>query len=142
MSVPMPPRPPGLPISTVENSFSTSAYPPSSEPINASKLPLIAGALSMLLSIGILVFSNANSWLESDGKETAVHIVGYLLTPIGVVLCLAWDMVSQRKGMRDLNFFTRPKYTKLLRALTLISFLIAWFHIEPIAKAFAESLVG
>jgi hypothetical protein len=51
-------------------------------------------------------------------------------------------MVSQRKGMRDLNFFIKPKYTKILRVLTLISFLVAWFHIAPIAKAFAESLAG
>ena len=142
MSVPLPPRPPGQPSSVVESSFSSSSTPVYGEPRNASKLPMIFGIAIALLSILIVVFAETNSWLQSDSRETMLHIFGYLLTPIGVVLCLAWDMVSQRQGMHDINFFPKLKYTKILRILTGASFVVAWFHIEPIAKAIAESLAS
>lgn len=142
MSIPVPPRPPGPPSSVIENSFISSSAPAYGEPRNASKLPMLAGIICALLSIAIIVFGATNSWLQSDSRETMLHAFGYLLTPIGVVLCLAWDMVSQRQGMRDINFFPKLKYTKVLRILTGISFLIAWFHIEAIAKAIAESLAS
>jgi hypothetical protein len=103
---------------------------------------MIFGIAIALLSILIVVFAETNSWLQSDSRETMLHIFGYLLTPIGVVLCLAWDMVSQRQGMHDINFFPKLKYTKILRILTGASFVVAWFHIEPIAKAIAESLAS
>lgn len=142
MSVPLPPRPPGQPSSVVESSFLGSSAPVYGEPRNASKLPMIVGMAIALLSVLIVVFAETNSWLQSDSRETMLHIFGYLLTPIGVVLCLAWDMVSQRQGMHDINFFPKLKYTKILRILTGASFVIAWFHIEPIAKAIAESLAS
>ena len=142
MSVPVPPRPPGPPSSVIESSFFSNSAPAYGEPRNASKLPMLAGIVCALLSVAIIVFGAANSWLQSDSRETMLHIVGYLLTPIGVVLCLAWDMVSQRQGMHDINFFPKLKYTKILRILTGVSFLVAWFHIEPIAKAIAESLAS
>lgn len=103
---------------------------------------MLVGIGCGLLSIAIVVFGETNSWLQSDSRETMLHIFGYLLTPIGVVLCLAWDMVSQRQGMHDINFFPKLKYTKVLRILTGASFVVAWFHIEPIAKAIAESLAS
>ena len=142
MSVPLPPRPPGQPPSVVERSFSSGSTPIYGEPRNATKLPMLVGIGCALLSIAIVVFGETNSWLQSDARETMLHIFGYLLTPIGVVLCLAWDMVSQRQGMHDINFFPKLKYTKVLRILTGASFVVAWFHIEPIAKAIAESLAS
>lgn len=142
MSVPLPPRPPGQPPSVVERSFSSGSIPIYGEPRNATKLPMLVGIGCGLLSIAIVVFGETNSWLQSDSRETMLHIFGYLLTPIGVVLCLAWDMVSQRQGMHDINFFPKLKYTKVLRILTGASFVVAWFHIEPIAKAIAESLAS
>jgi hypothetical protein len=142
MSVPMPPRPPVQPPSVIESAFSSSSAPIYGEPRNASKLPMLMGIALALLSILIVIFAETNSWLQSDYRETMLHIFGYMLTPIGVVLCLAWDMVSQRQGMHDINFFPKLKYTKILRILTSVSFVIAWFHIEPIAKAIAESLAS
>jgi hypothetical protein len=103
---------------------------------------MFVGFLLAFISIAIVVFAETNSWLQSDSREIMLHVFGYLLTPIGVVLCLAWDMVSQRQGMHDINFFPKLKYTKVLRILTGSSFVIAWFHIEPLAKAIAESLAG
>lgn len=142
MSAPLPPRPPGQTPSVIERSFSSSSAPMYGVPRNATKLPMLAGIGCALLSVAIIVFGATNSWLQSDSRETILHIFGYLLTPIGVVLCLAWDMVNQRQGMHDINFFPKLKYTKILRILTGISFLVAWFHIEPIAKAIAESLAS
>jgi hypothetical protein len=142
MSVPMPPRLPGQSPSVVESSFSGSSVPIYGEPRNATKLPMFVGFLLAFMSIAIVVFAETNSWLQSDSREIMLHVFGYLLTPIGVVLCLAWDMVSQRQGMHDINFFPKLKYTKVLRILTGASFVIAWFHIEPLAKAIAESLAG
>lgn len=142
MTVPMPPRPPKPPSSVVEQSFMASPFNSSGEAKNASAIPLIVGFLLLLISVGLVVFSNVNAWLESDSRENLLHILGYLLTPIGVVLCLAWDMVTQRVGMHDINFFPKIKFTKALRLLTVTSFGVAWFHIEPIAKSIAESLAS
>ena len=142
MSVPLPPRTPGQPPSVIESSFTSSSAPTYGQPRDATKLPMLVGIAIALISVLIVVFAETNSWLQSDIRETMLHILGYLLTPIGVVLCLAWDMVSQRQGMHDINFFPKLKYTKILRILTGVSFVIAWFHIEPIAKAIAESLAS
>ena len=142
MSVPLPPRGPGQPPSVVESSFTSSSFPTYGQPRDATKLPMLVGIAIALISVLIVVFAETNSWLQSDTRETMLHILGYLLTPIGVVLCLAWDMVSQRQGMHDINFFPKLKYTKILRIFTGVSFVIAWFHIEPIAKAIAESMAG
>lgn len=139
VSVPVPPKP-GAPLaSAVESNFKLAS---SSANRNASAIPLIVGLIFWLGSIGVVIYTNTNSLLDADRTETLVHLFGYLLTPIGVVGCFAWDMFSQRMGMHDINFFPRIKYTQILRNLTLTSFLIAWFHIEPIAKAIADSLAG
>ena len=89
MSVPLPPRASGPPSSVVENSFSKGSPPDYGDPRDASKMPMLAGFACALISIAIIVFGATNSWLQSDMRETALHIFGYLLTPIGVVLCLA-----------------------------------------------------
>jgi len=103
---------------------------------------MITAVILVLLSVLLIVYTTTNALLESDDKESLLHIVGYVLTPLAVVLCLAWDMVSQRKGMHDINFFPRDRYTKILRVLTVTSFIVAWFHVEPLAKAFAEKLAS
>ena len=95
----------------------------------ASVLPLLIAILAIGISIGIYFFTKS------------VQLTAYLLTPLVVALCLAWDSIGERKG-RGLDpwFTTNAKYPLILRILTGLSFLVAFPHIVAMATDIAEKL--
>jgi hypothetical protein len=97
----------------------------------ASKIPLLVSISNFLL--GVLCIGLA-FWLESRD----FFIFGYVFTPVGSFLCVAWDSLSQRKGSRDLWFAVNKKLSFSVRALAILSILPALFHIWNISNWIGE----
>lgn len=93
--------------------------------VRASIVPLVLAVLFIVASALIFVFrlQLGNNWF---------FVLGYLLTPIGVIVMLGTDMSRQRKGQNNPNFDIRPQYSKALRWLAGLSFLVAILHILEI----------
>lgn len=101
----------------------------------ASIFPLIFALLCMIFSIVI--------WIIYRGQAVSIwlYILGYALTPFSVVIMMGWDTITQRKQMsRDPWFVPRPKYSRMLRLLTAVSFLVAFPHIWQLAQILADYL--
>lgn len=88
----------------------------------ANILPMFVGIAAFAGSLTIV----AMTWFKLLGAEAA--IVGWLLTPIGVFLCLIWDFQWQRMGSRNRNFSPRRSYSTVLRTLAYLSLAVTGFH--------------
>ncbi len=100
----------------------------------ASVLPLVFSTLVLVSSIAIQVFQYQlanNLW----------YYVGYLLTPLLVTMGLAWDTLSQRTGRKSPWFEAKPIYSKLLRLVVAVGFVVAIFHIVAIGILIGEQVV-
>jgi hypothetical protein len=103
----------------------------------ASILPLILAALAIVSSVGIYILT------RTTAHAFVLHLIGYLLTPLAVALCLGWDSISQRvKRGNDPWFSANPTFSVILRILTVASFVISFPHIVAMASDIAEKLSG
>jgi purine-cytosine permease-like protein len=70
-----------------------------------------------------------------------MSLLGYLLTPIVVIACYGWDVVSQRNGLRaNRNFDIRPRWTRLLLWLSGFSIVVGAWHILNLSVPLSEWL--
>ena len=130
-------QPPGFgrptpPASVIASSTSLSDY---EEPRKASALPLVLGIILTIAS-GVLFV------LDLQGVYPFTYnyynILGYVLTPFLVFMCLAWDTAAQRAGRRSSWFDIRPGYSKTLRVLAVIALAVAVPHILEMGRAVGE----
>ena len=99
----------------------------------ASFLPLVIALVAIGISIGIHFYT------KEMAHAFLYHFIAYLLTPLVVALCLAWDSIGQRKGRgNDPWFITNSTYPLILRVLTGLSFIAAFPHIVSMATDIAE----
>jgi len=100
----------------------------------ASILPLILTALFLVASAALyfLRFQLANDFF---------FVLGYLLAPIGVTGTLAWDIWAQRKGQMDPNFDVRPSYTKIIKLLVALGYVVGILHILELGRMLGELVV-
>lgn len=101
---------------------------------HASKLPLIAGLLLFALGCASipLAFLVEQRWL---------FIVGYIATPVLVLMCYAWDTLSQRSGSRDPWFSLNKKASLILRIVSIASFIPAAIQVWQISIWIGEIAV-
>jgi len=92
----------------------------------------------MMVSGYILWSARSNNYLDSDAHDIILRAIVYLLTPFAVVMCMIIDIVLQSRGISDAAFFARPNYSKALRVIVLISFVIAALDISTLAKVLAD----
>jgi hypothetical protein len=93
----------------------------------------VAGAL-LLASLAIYLFRfqlGGGIWF----------LVGYLLTPVLSALVLGWDSIAQREGRKDPWFDARPLYSKIIRIMIGVGFVVAIFHICEIGHACGQGFV-
>jgi uncharacterized membrane protein YiaA len=103
----------------------------------ASVLPVVIAVASIVISIVIyfVTLTSADAFL--------LHLLGYILTPLVVALCMGWDSIAQRLGVGESPWYEKnPTYSLILRILTAISFIPAIFHIFVIASDIAEKIAG
>jgi hypothetical protein len=104
----------------------------SGAPRNASKLPLIVSGLCILSSIAIYVIFPHDAMLFS--------IIGYLLTPIGGALSLAWGQALDVSGRRDVWYSPSSSLMMVLKIMAVLSFVIGIVHMWNIASIIAASV--
>lgn len=99
----------------------------------ASALPLVGAVIAIAISIGLYILT------LHTAHAFALHLIGYILTPLVVALCMAWDSIDQRRKITTQSRFERKKtYTKILRALLIVSFVTSFPHIFAMATDIAE----
>lgn len=119
-------------------SGSTSSVTDYEEPRKASALPLI-------LAIVFLIASAVIWLLDFQGiypfTYEFVNVVGYVLTPFLVFMCVAWDAAAQRAGRRSPWFDIRPGYSQALRVLAVVALVVAVPHILEMGRSVGEWVV-
>lgn len=93
----------------------------------ASRLPLIVGVILLILGCSTIP-------LASLLEDRVLFVFGYLATPIGVLFCVAWDSLAQRKGSRDIWFAIDKKLSLAIRVVAMASFIPAAIQIWQIAN--------
>jgi hypothetical protein len=58
-----------------------------------------------------------------------LSLIGYILTPIVVILARGWDAVSQRRGLQNRNFELKPLYSSTLQVLVVVGFIVALWQL-------------
>lgn len=99
-----------------------------------SKLPLITGVVLFLAGSSLVpaAFFFETRWL---------FIVGYALTPLSILICVAWDSLSQRAGSKNPWFAVSKGLSRGIRILAGVSFLPALAHIWFISDSLGELAV-
>ena len=101
---------------------------------SASKLPLVLTGL-------FLIASSALYLLRFQLANDNFFILGYLLAPVGVTATLAWDIWAQRKGQLNPNFDVRPLYTRVIKILVILGYLIGVLHVLELGRMLGEFVV-
>jgi len=103
----------------------------------ASVLPVLIAIAAFVISIAIYFAT------RTSADAFLLHLLGYVLTPLVVALCMGWDSIVQRRGVGESPWYEKnPTYSLALRILTAISFIPAILHIIVIASDIAEQIAG
>ena len=115
--------------------MATQYSTPSYAVVKASILPLLIAAA--LLTFSVLLYL-----LRFQLANELVYYVGYLLTPVGMIAAMGWDFRAQRVGQqKNASFDIRPTYTKVIRILVVIGFVVGAFHMLEIGKQIGQLVV-
>ena len=98
----------------------------------ASPLPLF-GSISILFGASSLLFFVSRA-------DVLFGLASYLLAAVGTALCVAWDSVAQRKGMKNPNFTPNQLQSRTLQIFAILGIAIAVVQIIRISEAAAEYL--
>jgi hypothetical protein len=118
------------PIGSSRSSTSFSA--PKSVAKSASKLPLIFSVLIVTLGAALLIIF--------PDETISFGLVSYFFAALGPTVCLGWDTVSQRKGMKSPGFSGNRTQTRIMQFLAIGGIAIATVHMFRIADDIAEIL--
>lgn len=98
-----------------------------------------ASPIPLATSIAILLASSSLLFFVGRG-DVFSGLASYLLAAVGTALCVAWDSVSQRKGMKNPNFTPNRLQSRALQIFAILGISIAVVHIIRISEAAAEYL--
>lgn len=98
-----------------------------------------ASPLPLIIAAGILALSTVCIFLI-EPSDVLLGGVAYLLTAVGTALCVAWDSLAQRRGMKDPNFTPNRSQQKLLQVLALLGVALAVVHVIRVVETAAEYL--
>lgn len=117
----------------------------------ASPLPLVAGAVALAASVMIAIV--AEVWASTPAKLVVPGIplvrgdfwwlsfLGYLLTPIIVIGCYGWDVLSQRNGLRaNRDFVLNPRWTRWLLVIVAAAIVVGVWHVLNLSVPVSEWL--
>ena len=111
---------------------STSFSAPKSAAKKVSKLPLIVSILIVALGTALLIIF--------PEETISFGLVSYFIAALGPTVCLGWDAVSQRNGMKSPGFSGNRNQTRVMQFLAIGGIAIATVHMFRIADDIAEIL--
>ena len=123
-----------LPFGTARPSATMQSVGADQTVQHPSKLPLIAGIVLFLAGTALVP---AAFFFEAR----ALFVVGYVLTPLSMLICVAWDSLSQRSGSKNPWFAVSKGLSRGIRILAGVSFLPALAHIWFISDWLGELAV-
>ncbi len=113
----------------------------------ASPLPLLVGVAAVVLSAAIAVVTEVNGRASSvwfltlpiiEPGQWWLSLAGYVLTPLVVIFAFGLNRIWQRDGLRDRAFSPRPGYSRALKWMIGVGFLLALWHIVNLATVVSE----
>lgn len=114
-------------------------------------MPLLVGAgavvLSLVVAIVVLAAVSAPAqlfaWLALPLVQSggwALSLLGYLLTPLVVILAYGWDVAWQRQARaHNRNVVLHPGYTRTLKWLMIFGIVLGAWHVLNLAVPLAEA---
>jgi hypothetical protein len=105
------------------------------EPTKASIIPLIVSMSFLLISLALYLLR------YQLGGGIGWHLLGYLVAPLLASLVLGWDVVAQRQGRKDPWFEPKPSYSRLIRIIVALGFVVAIFHIIEVGTVCGQDFV-
>jgi hypothetical protein len=105
------------------------------EPSKASMIPLLVAVAFLFISVSLYLLR------YQLGGGIGWHLLGYLVAPLLSSLVLGWDVVAQRQGRKDPWFEPKPGYSKLIRLIVALGFLVAIFHIIEVGTVCGQGFV-
>jgi len=125
--------------------LSAGAFTGAIPPVTDYEEPRKASALPLIVAIVLLVTSALVWLLDFQGIYPFTYeyfnLVGYVLTPFLVFMCVAWDAAAQRAGRRSPWFDIRPGYSQALRVLAVVALAVAVPHILDMSRSVGEWVV-
>lgn len=101
-----------------------------------------ASILPLATAVALLIISTALYLFRFQLANEIVYYVGYLLTPVGMIAAMGWDFRAQRVGQqKNSSFDIRPRYTKIIRILAVLGFVVGAFHMLEIGKQIGQLVV-
>jgi hypothetical protein len=116
------------------SAFGGTATFASGEVKHASKLPL-------LTALVLFIAGSSTIPLAFFFENRLFFVIGYLATPVLVLMCVAWDSLSQRNGSRDPWFSVNKKLSLAVRVVAMVSFVPGVIQIWQISIWFGELAV-
>ena len=132
---PMVPRPPLPGLSTGKSPVVPPPVTIQGEPTKASFIPLIVAAGFFLISLALYLLR------FQLGGGIGIHLLGYLVAPLLSSLVLGWDVVAQRQGRKDPWFEPKPNYSRIIRIIVALGFVVAVFHIIEVGTVCGQGFV-
>jgi hypothetical protein len=102
----------------------------------ASKMPLIASVLGLLLST-VLVWL---SYFMSEHSNWQLSFTGWLITPVLTFSMLGVDFYLQNKPNLPITYESKPQFTRWLKVFAYLSVVLALIHIYRFALVW--SVIG
>lgn len=106
----------------------------SSSVTKASSLPIVVSVMGIAASLALY-------FLAGSLASNIVYFFGYLLTPISVFACVAWDSISQRSKSRDVWFSSSPRKSVIVRLLAGVALIPAVLHIIQLGNILGQRAV-
>lgn len=128
-------HPPSGGMSPPTTSFALDSSLSDGVPTKASVVPLLVAIVALVISGALEVLDYV---AISPFTYNIVNVIGYVLTPFVVFMCVAWDAAAQRLGRRSPWFDIRPGYSRTLRILAVVSLAVAIVHILEMGRALGE----
>jgi hypothetical protein len=132
---------PGLPRPPIPGSAARKG-PVVAPPVAIQGEPSKASILPLLVAVGFLLISLTLYLLRFQlGGGIGIHLLGYLVAPLLSSLVLGWDVVSQRQGRKDPWFEPKPNYSRFIRIIVALGFVVAILHIIEVGTVCGQGFV-
>ena len=114
----------------------------------ASPVPLLIGVVALALSIVIALVTASSGrastvWFMTlpiiEPGQWWLSLIGYVLTPLVVIVAFGLNRIWQRDGLRDRAFTPKPGYGLALKWMVGASFLLALWHIVNLATVVSDA---
>jgi hypothetical protein len=111
---------PGMSFGKVKPRFNQEDF------TKASVLPVVVASSALVVSVFV--------WILNRHSSILLSLIGYLLCPFAVIVCLGLDNFNQRvKTSQGQLFIPNQKFGQVLRVMTGFGLLLSYPHISGLA---------